>query len=526
MSNYCRLLFVLLLSSSILGCGSRVTQGPSTGLEAITPELIHRHVFYLASDSLKGRNTPSPELDTAAQYIARQFSRAGVQPVGGSYFQRVRLDIVSLGATNALRVQHGGKETSYDIKTSFIPFDMTGDKRARRPVVFAGYGISATEYHYDDYASVDVKGKIVFLLRHEPGEDDSTSVFEGKRLTDYSNVATKARIAAEHGAVGVLVATDPLNHTSLSPRGFPWPSLSRMLPKDALPITLAADEAGKVPVVHVGEDVIADLFGSVDSLRNLQAVIDRAVKPVSFAIPGAEAFVQTSTELKDMSADNVVGYLEGRDPVLKNEVIIVGAHYDHVGYKKEHEEGEDYIYNGADDNASGTSAMLAIAAGFGAMNERPRRSVLFIAFAGEEKGLFGSEFYVRHPLFPLEKTVAMINLDMVGRNSEDSLFIIGADWSPDLVRINAEENQRVGFVLVNYELNNGGSDHMTFIKKNIPILYYFSGMHADVHRVTDNPELINTRKAARISRLAFLTLWRIANEDRRYQFIAKPVSLF
>jgi Zn-dependent M28 family amino/carboxypeptidase len=299
-----------------------------------------------------------------------------------------------------------------------------------------------------------------------------------------------------------------------------------MLPKDALPITLAADEAEKVPVVHVGEDVITDLFGSVDSLRNLQAAIDRGVKPVSFAIAGAEAFVQTSTEIKDMSADNVVGYLEGWDPVLKNEVIVVGAHYDHVGFRKEHEEGEDYIYNGADDNASGTSAMMAIAAGFGAMNERPRRSVLFIAFAGEEKGLFGSEFYVRHPLFPLEKTVAMFNLDMVGRNSEDSLLIIGAEWSPDLVRINAEENRRIGFVLVNYELNGAGSDHMTFLKKHIPILYYFSGMHADVHKVSDNPELINTRKAARISRLAFLTLWRIANEDRRYQFIAKPVSLF
>jgi hypothetical protein len=516
------IMFLILLA----GCGRGVDRSPSSALQAITNEEMHRHLFYLASDSLKGRNTPSPELDTAAAYIARQFSLAGILPVRGSYFQPVNLNIVNLGEHNGLRIRMGGKEAGFVIKEDFTPFDMTANREVRAAVVFAGYGITAPEFHYDDYASLDVKGKIVFVLRHEPGEEDSGSVFKGKLPTDYSNVNTKVRIAVEHGAAGVLVATDPLNHESLAPRGFPWPSLSKTIPRDALPITLGADEGTKVPVVHVGEAVMELLFGSVDSLRALQAKIDKAVLPHSYAIPGSEAWIQTSTQIREMPSRNVVGYIEGSDSVQKNELVVVGAHYDHVGYKKDHAAGEDYIFNGADDNASGTCALLGVAAGFGASAGHPGRSVLLIAFCGEEKGLFGSEYYARNPLFPLEKTVAMLNMDMVGRNAEDTLFLIGSESSPDLAAVAREEDPLVGFALVDQTLSSGGSDHMSFMKRNVPSLFFHSGLHRDYHTVRDNPELMNTRKIARTSQLVFLTARHLANDHQRYRYFPKPISLF
>ena len=509
----------ILIAAILCGCSHTAVPWPASAFEKITPEDVHRNIFYLASDSMMGRNTPSPQLDTAASYIAATFARDGLRPVNGSFFQRVSLNIVGLGEQNALRIRSGSAERTYEIKTEFTPFEMTANGSAGGPVVFAGYGITAPEYKYDDYAGIDVKGKIVFVLRHEPGEEDSASVFLGTAPTKYSSVETKVRIAVEHGAAGVIVATDPLNHASLTPRGFPWPSLSTFMPKDALPLTLAAEENRKVPVVHAGPEVVAQLFGSVDSLRRLQREIDARLVPRSGPIAGTEAFIQTSTSIRDMSANNVVGVLPGSDPVLKSETVIVGAHYDHLGYKKEHAPGARYIFNGADDNASGTCALLEVAAALGGLPSSPRRTVLCIAFSGEEKGLFGSEYYARHPLFPLATTVAMLNMDMVGMNGEDSLFLIGAEGSPELARIAHEENARVGFVLVEQKLTMGGIDHMSFMKRNIPDLFFHSGLESVYHSVNDRPELINTRKVARTAGLVFLTAVRIAADSAHYRYL-------
>jgi hypothetical protein len=510
----------------IVGCGHGAERGPSTAAETITAAEMQSFITYLASDAMQGRNTPSPQLDTAAAYIARVFSRHGARPVDGKFTQTVKLNIIALAEPNILRIQKDGNEVTYEIKTDFVPFDMTATGEVHGQVVFAGYGITAPEYKYDDYASLDAKGKIVLVLRHEPGEEDTASVFKGKEATEYSNVATKVRIAREHGAIGVLVVNDPLNHTSMTPRGFPWPSLSKTIPRDALPMVLGGDENEKVPVVQVGESVVNQLLGSVDALREIQARIDSARMPRSFAIAGAEVRLQTSMTITELAANNVVGVIEGSDPVLRNEVVIVGAHYDHVGVKKNTPAGEDSVYNGADDNASGTCALLGVAEAFGALPQKPMRTVLLIAFAGEEKGLFGSEYYVRHPLFPLKQTVAMINLDMVGRNSVDSLYLVGSESSPDLARIVREENSRVGFVLTDLDMNYGGSDHMSFQKRSIPSIFLHSGVHKDLHQVSDNPEFINTAKIAKASQLAFLAAYRLANDSQHYQHIPHTISLF
>ena len=517
----------VLAVSLFCACSHTTGDWPAAALESITPDHVHRNIFYLASDTMRGRNTPSPELDTAAEFIAREFARDGLRPVNGSYFQRVNLNIVNLGEPNALRIRSGSGEKSYEIKTDFSPFEITSNSTARGQIVFAGYGITAPQYHYDDYAGIDAKGKIVFVLRHEPGEDDSSSVFLGAAPTEYSSVATKVRIAREHGAVGVMVATDPLNHSSLAPRGFPWPSFSRIIPRDALPLTLGEEEREKIPVVHVGEGVISQLFGGVDSLKALQRQIDTRLVPHSYPIAGAEAFIQTSTEIRDMSASNVVGVLPGGDPALKSETVIVGAHYDHLGYLKQHAPGARYIFNGADDNASGTCALLEVASALGTLPSPPRRTILLIAFSGEEKGLFGSEYYARHPLFPLNSTVAMLNMDMVGMNGEDTLFLIGSEGSPDIARIAREEDARVGFVLVDQKEPRGtGSDHMSFMKRNIPDLFFHSGLESVYHTVNDRPENIDTRKVARTASLVFLTAYHIAGDSSHYRYLPVTIPMF
>jgi hypothetical protein len=512
---------ILVFPLLFLACSQSPDRAVDSALGTITPELVKHHIGFLASDRLMGRNTPSPGLDTAAAYITREFRMNGLLPVGDSYLQRVKLSIVGLGAVNTLSVSDAAGEKLFAIKTDFTPFEMTASREVRAPVVFCGYGITAPEYTYDDYAGIDVKGKVVFVLRHEPREEDTSSVFDGRKATDYSNVARKVSMAKAAGAAAVLVATDPLNHTSLTPRGFPWPSLSKFLPKDALPVTLGSDEADKIPVVHVGEQVMIRLFGSLDSLRALQRVIDSTMRPHSFVIPGGQVSVLTTTEIKDVSANNVVGKIEGSDPALKNEYVVVGAHYDHVGSLHAQGTGIDSIYNGADDNASGTSAMMAVAAAFGRSGIRPARSLLFIAFAGEEKGLFGSESYVRAPSVPLAATAGMVNLDMVGRNGRDSLYVIGGGQAPDLARIVWEENARIGFNLVDMRKEQGGSDHMSFLKKGVPAVFLFSGVHQDYHQVSDQAELIDNAKVAAAAKLAFLTALRLANDPRRYTVVKK-----
>jgi len=212
------LLALGVLSATHTGCSRQMTGDPDGALSRINQENVRRDIFTIASDSMMGRNTPSPQLDSAGAYIARAFDRAGLLPVNGSRYQRFPLNIVDLGDTNGLTVRAGGEEKSYLIKSEFVPFEFTADGAARGQVVFAGYGITAPEYKYDDYAGIDVRGKIVFVLRHEPGENDSASAFMGTAPTEYSSVETKMRIAVEHGAVGVLVATDPLNHASLTHR--------------------------------------------------------------------------------------------------------------------------------------------------------------------------------------------------------------------------------------------------------------------------------------------------------------------
>jgi len=510
-------------------CSFLCCYGPSLNAQSkkqlgiITPELMLQHIGYLASDSLKGRNTPSPGLEMAAKYIAGQFEKMGILGFNGSYFQPLPLQRVNLGADNELAVVRNGATETFSIKRDYIPFENTADKGTEGSLVFAGYGITAPEYNFDDYAGLDVKDKIVLVMRHEPGEEDSASVFKGRESTRYSFIEEKTRIAREHGAAGLIVVTDPLNHVILRPTGFPWPSLSKIIPKEASPMVMAGESGDAIPVVHAGEKLIGLLFGSVDSLRNIQTRIDKGLKTESFAFDDTKVRLKTSLDIEPQPTANVVGFIEGSDPVLRDEVLVVGAHYDHVGTLSGGKEGEDVIFNGADDNASGTAGVMAIAKAFAAAKKKPLRSVLFVLFTGEEKGLYGSRYYVKQPLMPLEKTVAMINLDMIGRAKGDTVQAIGAGRSKALLEALNEANKQTGLKLSNVEeLDFGGSDHAPFLGKNIPVVFFFTGIHEDYHQVSDEVEKIRADKAAQVARLAFILAWNTANDNRYYTLDNPP----
>lgn len=502
-------LIVLLFSSDSLHA-----QKLRKGLARITPELMEQHIAFLASDSMKGRKTPGPELDRAADYLAAQFSAMGIETVHGERFQEVPLYTKNLDQEGSLfSITREGKMKSFRLKTDYTPFDGTADTLVQSALVFAGYGITAPEFGYDDYKDIDVRGKIVLVMKHEPGEKDSTSRFDGVKETTHSLLATKVSNAREHGAAGLLLVTDPLNHLLLTPQGYPWPGLSQFLPSDNLPVELAR-KSGSFPFVQVGESVVKILFGSIDSLKNIQRRMDASLLPHSFEFPATECKLRTALTIEKFTAWNVVGMIGGKDKKLKNEFVVIGGHYDHVGYLKNLKAGDDSIFNGADDNASGTAGVLAVAQAFAAMKKKPARSILFVLFAGEELGLYGSEHYCNNPLVPLEKSVVMLNLDMISRNGADTLQISGLRLNPGLAEILLEETEKLG--LRNFPEAEDlfkRSDHYNFFQKGVSGVDITTGLHKDYHKVSDDPGHSNPAKAAKVAAMVFNTAWRIANDD-------------
>ena len=512
--------FPLLIAGLLFFQGIPLSaQKSDRGLRRITPELMERHIGFLASDEMKGRKTPSPELDRAAQYLADEMASLGIAPVGGIRFQEVPLHTKNLDQEGCLfSITREGKTNSFRLKTDYTPFDLTADTLVQGSLVFAGYGITAQEYGYDDYRDIDVRGKIVLVMKHEPGEKDALSRFDGLKETRHSLAATKMENARNHGAAGILLVTDPLNHMLLTPQGYPWPGLSKFLPSDNLPIELNQN-CDLIPFVQVGESVLKALFGSVDSLRNIQRRIDTLLTPHSFEFPGTEIRLRTALSVNHFTAKNVVGMIEGRKRRLKDEVVVIGAHYDHVGSLTQFKEGEDNIFNGADDNASGTAGVLAVAGAL-ATGKKPARSILFILFAGEELGLYGSRHYCENPLVPLEQSVVMLNMDMISRNGNDTLQLSGLKYNPDLAAILLEEAEKTE--LRNYpegEDHFQQSDHFNFFRKGVSSINITTGLHTDYHKVSDDPASVDPAKAAKVAALVYRVARRIAGNDIRLKTV-------
>ncbi len=514
-------LIILLLVTSL----AKPQENKNDAVITITGDELYMHVEFLASDEMMGRNTPSPELKKCAEYIANEFDSYGLIPGGkdGSYLQTFNLSKNYLditkdddGIPNKFSLVQQDSKTDYEIKTDFTPIESTGDGEITAPIVFAGYGITAPEYNYDDYENIDVKGKIVLIMTREPQGKNENSIFMGKNFTKYAYDETKYQNAIEHGAAGVIIVRSPLYQVGKRPRN-PWQTLTNPASTN-IPIKVDNESSNNVPAIYIHTNVASHIFkGTGKNLTKISKDIDDGLIPQSFEIKNKQAHIKTKLIREKILTQNVVGYIEGSDPELKNEVIVIGGHYDHVGVMN----GE--VFNGANDNASGTAGVIELAEAFALAETKPKRSILFITFTGEEKGFFGSRYYIKNPVFPIENTVAMLNLDMIGRNDTNGVAIVGSEFNKDLNEIIKTANEEIGLVL-DYSDDNviGNSDHYPFMLEQIPAIFFFSKVHPDLHTPGDDINKIIPRKMERVTRLVFITAWIIANTERRP--VAEPYN--
>lgn len=452
------------------------------------------HIKYLASSEMKGRATGSPELDRAARYIADQFRADGLQPPPGArnYLQPFEVTTsAKLLRSTRLDVVQDGESESLLINKDFTPLSFSSSGKASGGVVFAGYGITAPEYNYDDYAGIDARGKFVVVLAHEPQEYDAASVFEGKVYTEHAQYSSKAANAKAHGARGVLLVADRIHHQ---------PDAEELEPFGT---TSGPSDSG-VAFLQVKEAVVEPWFRAAGKdIESLEMAMDRDLKPRSFPLAGVEVREKIEVERTVRTVDNVTAWLPGQT----EEYVIVGAHYDHLGLGGRYSMAPllvGTVHPGADDNASGTAGVLELAHYFAsryATQAKPKRGMLFMTFAGEELGLLGSGFYANHPQLPLTKAVTMINLDMIGRVRDGKLFVggvrPGTTLRTDLDRIATRCNLKIDYSDANY----GSSDHTAFTAKGVPVLFFFSGLHGDYHRPSDTWDKIDAPAAVEVLRL-------------------------
>ena len=458
-------------------------------------------VKYLASDEMKGRGDGSPELEKAADYIASQFRLWGLRPMGdsNSYFQYFE---ITTGALAGPKTELQVNRTSLKVNQDFVPLPFSNTAVFDGPLVFAGYGITAPELEYDDYQTIDATGAIVLVLRHQPQETQDRSPFNSSQHNTFINKAINAK---QHGARGIIFITD-LNHED----------------EEVGRATRGADtdDLG-IPAVHAKRAPLLKLF--VDAGKDLgmiQKKIDTNLQPQSFELP-VRAHIATDIVRTRKTVKNVVAGITGSDPALQNEWVIVGAHYDHLGLGDRNSLAPSQIgqiHHGADDNASGTAGVLELSR-LAAMNKNEwKRSVLFITFAGEETGLLGSSYFANHPTIPLKNTMAMLNMDMIGRLNNDRLFIGGVGTSPSFRSWLEELNNSVHLHLDYSDSGYGASDHMSFNAKKLPVLFFFSGLHTDYHKPTDTSDKINAKGAVRVLSLVYLTLDKVVTNAGRLEY--------
>jgi aminopeptidase YwaD len=502
--------FTILLAVSTLYLNSLIAvpavQTAAETIPDLSAERYHKHVSYIASPEMKGRASGSPELDKAADYIAQQFRTWGLRPAGdnNTYFQNFQLTTgAKIGTKNELQLNGTNLKATEDFVT--IPFSNTANVEAQ--VVFAGYGITAPEMHYDDYRGIDAKGKIVVVFRHEPQELDAKSPFAGTNFTAHASFINKAINARQHGAAGIVFITDPNNHANEE-----LESATRQIEHDDMGI----------PSIHARRDPVMRMFqqGGKD-LAAIQKQIDADLASQSFEPANTRARIATDVVRTRRTVRNVAGAVVGSDPKLKDEWVVVGAHYDHLGLGDRNSLAPSMagqIHHGADDNASGTSGVLELARLASRNKNQWKRSILFMTFAGEELGLLGSSYFTNNPTVPLKSINAMLNMDMIGRVNNDRLFVGGVGTSPSYKAWLEEFNKSVGLNLDYSEGISGGSDHMSFNAKKIPVLFFFSGLHGDYHKPSDTAEKINSAGAVKVLSLVYLMMEKIASDVPRLEY--------
>lgn len=515
--------------------------------ESIRQSDLRADLFFLASDAMRGRLTNTPENRLAAEFIKSRFERMGLEPAGpgGSFYQPYNLATATLGEGNRLTISHPAesRETMLRPGQDYYPLRFSASGNARGSLVFAGFGIVSPERSHDDYRGASVAGKIVIVLAHEPGERDPESAFDGLVTSEASRDIRKALYAQERGAAAVLFVTDVHNHAGpgnfeASARNY-WPSQPTRIERFTLATWM---ERVRIPVAQISPALAGSLLAGGDrTLEQLSESAERTGGVEPAELSGPEVQLTTAVNRHIVPDRNIVAMIRGADPSVSDELIIISAHYDHNGADG------GRVFNGADDDGSGTVALLEIAEAYARAAEqgvRPRRTVLFAAWNSEERGLLGAWAYTEDPLYPLEKTVAVLNMDMVGRNeevrvggggrfrglelqtaesNENALNILGYTYSPELTAAIQSANAGIGLELkMRYDNNPSNllrrSDQWPFLQNGVPAVFVHTGLHPDYHTEFDVPERINYVKMEKIARLVHQVSWNLAQGSARPRF--------
>ena len=518
-------LAVVLQDSSRTAGVSQAATGPIDSTTATTPQFTSQeflgYVKYLASDELKGRGNGTPELDQAADYIAQHFRQFGLKPGGdgGTYLQHFMVTTgAELGRKNSLTFGSGKALT---IEHDFVPFSFSENVTLQSSLVFAGYGITAPEYRYDDYKGIDAKGKIVLVLRHEPQENDAKSVFAGKHFTTHAGIVNKAINARNHGAAGMILLNDTGNHPGQADELIHFHEL-------------AGPEKMMIAALQVKTAIVDEwLKPSGHTLDDLRRAIDKDLSNHSFALdPSHQLSLTVDVDRTQKQEANVIAVLPGQDPELSQQCIVIGAHYDHLGLGGPESLSPSLvgqIHHGADDNASGTAGLLELADGLTRSDWKPAHTVVFSSFAAEEAGLLGSSYYTAHPVCPMNQSIVMLNMDMIGRVSHNRLIVGGLGTSPGFAKLLEDangKNSMGAFKLTTTASGYGPSDHACFIVHEVPVLFFFSGLHSDYHKPSDTWDKIDAPDGARVVSLVARVTESLdqLKEKPRYVRVAQPAT--
>ncbi len=489
------LFFALLLLA--ISCKQSGIDNPEISIEE-----LNSHITFLASDSLKGRKPGKPEGKIAAQYIKDQFESFGYKPLGDDGFQY--FDVITgveAGSNNSLAIG----DISGNMDTDFRPFSFSANASLEADVVFCGFGfdINKTDLVWEDYKDMDVKGKWVLILRADPELDNDESEF-----IPYSKDRTKVLTAKDKGAAGVLLVSG-----------------EEFNPRDKLQ-KLELDQMGTnsgIPAFHITRTFADEILkGSGKKVEDLEKLLLKIKKPASFDCKTSVKGVSDVT-FKKVKTQNVIGFLEGSDPVLKDQIIVIGGHYDHLGFGGQNSGSrvpeEHAIHPGADDNASGIASVIEIAEKLAANKESLKRSVIVMAFGAEELGLLGSKYFTEHPLVDLDKIMAMINVDMVGRLKDTEELMVGgtgtSEEAPTILEVLVKDT---GLKLAMSPNGFGPSDHASFYIENISVFFFSTGAHEDYHTPLDVISEINFEGLKKLDDFVYDVSVELINRDSALVF--------
>ncbi|MFO7865471.1 MAG: M20/M25/M40 family metallo-hydrolase [Candidatus Aminicenantes bacterium] len=553
-----------------------VDERVKTGFESITGKDAVTYLEFLSSDVLQGREAATREYETAARYAASMFSLWGILPAGDikfsapqgmfgdpdapgkperTYLQQVEIrEILSSEGDIQVKWSQGPLEKTHTFQPGIdYLYSGSGTQSLSAPLVFAGYGIQEKSIKWDDYKNIDIKGKFVLIFTGIPGADDPDSPFNTTEMKKKYQpprmmrrwTSPKIELARKLGAAGVLMIESDVQDGQDVPAQI---IRSRRI-NDERPIfpgerrRMSLIEGKGLPMpwqsvmrIQISREMADTILGLISrNSQDLQEKIISAYAPFSFALEGVTLKLSNRSETRLVSSPNVLGYMEGSDPELKDEVVVIGAHLDHLGKRG------DYIFNGADDNGSGSAGVMEIAEAFSKNPVKPKRSILFALWTAEEKGLLGSRYYVFHPFFPIDKTAACLNLDMISRNwdkaglqrmsrmwgidvdketmekidVENFISLSFAEEAPYLGELLRQYNRHIGLSLHlrPSESAMGGSDHAPFAMSKIPWIFFFAAMTEDYHQPSDSVEKVNSELMEKIMRLTYLTAFHIADQE-------------